>query len=116
MNDILNTGGDFIPELEVQIPSISKEEEEELKREMEEIKQMRVLSKSPAWKRVRDKLLNDIERMKYKISQDCDNNASLESIGQQFRIYQLCEQKIRSMIEEVEEYDVQIDDGGEDDE
>ena len=49
VNDILNTGGAFLPELEVARPEVSEEEKEALLAAEEEIRQLRILAKSPAW-------------------------------------------------------------------
>ena len=108
MADILDTGGSFIPELEIQEPELTKEEQEELNREQEEIRQTNILRQSPAWQLAKTRMLERLEKMKYEIVESCDNGGSLESIGQNFKIYRIAEQKIKQLIEEIE-----VEEGGE---
>lgn len=110
MEDILNSGGRFIPENEIQSLGLTKEEKEELEREKEEIRQLNILSRSPAWQKAKTQLLEGVEKMKYEIGESCDNNASLESIGQNFKIYRIAEQKIKQLVEEVEVEEVENED------
>lgn len=100
--DIIDSGGDFIPEFEVEAPTLSKEEQEEIEREKEDIRQLKILKRSPAWKKVKERFLEEIESMKFNITNTCDDSGSLEKIGQEFRIYRICEQKLTALIEEVE--------------
>lgn len=107
VNDILNTGGAFLPEFEVASPEVSEEEKEALLAAEEEIRQLQILAKSPAWTRIKAEFLAEIEKMKYEVVKQNDKGVSLENIGREFQIYRICEQKLISLIERVERGEIE---------
>nr|DAX29324.1 MAG TPA: hypothetical protein [Caudoviricetes sp.] len=101
-DDILNSGGSFTPEMEVETPTISKSEREQIEREQQEIRDLKIFRKSEAWQNAKKRLFEKLEKMKFEITETCDNNGSLENIGQNFKIYRICEQKVKELINEIE--------------
>lgn len=111
MDDILNSGGTFMPnDLEVEAPKLTKEEEAEIEAEKSEARDMRILANSTAWQKVKADFKEEIKQLKFEVTQAVENQGSLEEIGQRFKIYSICEARLLSLIERVENADYEPSD------
>ena len=109
MDDILNSGGAFTPEMEVDLPEITADEKAEIEAEKAEARSMRVLANSTAWQKVKDEFKKEIENLKFEVAQAVEKQGSLEEIGQRFKIYSICESRLLSLIDRVENVDYESD-------
>ena len=110
MDDILNSGGAFTPEMEVDPPEMTANEKAEIKAEKAEARSMRVLANSTAWQKVKDEFKKEFENLRFEVTRTVENQDSLEEIGQRFKIYSICEAKLLSLIERVENMDYEPND------
>ena len=101
--DVLASGGAFIPENEVYKDEMSEEEKKMLETAQRESIELRVLANSPAWNRVKEKFIEKITNLKYDVVKMNENQGSLNEIGQQFKIYEICEKELLSLINEVDQ-------------
>ncbi len=109
MDDILNSGGAFTPEMEVDLPEITADEKAEIEAEKAEARSMRVLANSTAWQKVKDEFKKEIKNLKFEVTQAVEKQGSLEEIGQRFKIYSICEARLLSLIDRVENVDYDSD-------
>ena len=101
--DALSAGGVFMPEMEIQAPEMTEEEIQAQKEFEREVKELRILANSPAWQRIKEAFLKEINEMKHNMAQTVANQGSLDKIGEEFKIGYLCEQKLKSLIDRVEQ-------------
>lgn len=103
--DALSSGGVFHPEqLEIQGPELTQAELDEQRQFESEARALKILVNSTAWMKIREEFTKEVEDIKHNLAKVAVlEGKSLEDIGMEFKIGQICEQRIMSLINRVEQ-------------